>query len=81
MMSSRNATLVDCDDSLQWLMQFLRDLDTDFASLLFNSLHKRISYRRNGTLIGLMRYLEDPRVLYDYNVESFDGLFEMPSRT
>ena len=28
-----------------------------------------------------MRYLEDPRVLYDYNVESFDGLFEMPSHT
>ena len=28
-----------------------------------------------------MRYLEDPSVIYDYNVESFDGLFEMPSRT
>ena len=80
MMSARNVSLVDADDALQWLMNFLQDQNTEFSKLLYEALHARISHRRNGTMIALMRHVEDPSLIYEKESDTCHGLFEVPSR-
>jgi hypothetical protein len=74
---SEDADLLTADTTFKLLFKWLGKQNTPLSQDLLDALRFRYKERRNDVLIGLLRYLHDPDVLYENEV---DSLFKMPPK-
>ncbi|KAG5670303.1 hypothetical protein PVAND_000579 [Polypedilum vanderplanki] len=65
-LSDQNNNLLIAEGIVNFLLNSLRDSDSSFSSLFYDTIHRRIAKRRNGILVQLMLYLRGAKLSNTY---------------
>ena len=81
MICQRDSILLSTDRALKFMLSEVESQNTPIAADLAKNWAKRIGFRRNGVLVGLLSYLEHVHDGADsQNDDIFDELFQVPSK-